>query len=94
MNTVRHKCYSTLDQVGVKLGREFDPGMSAVFVLLSREDRIDKVLPGEEPMMSENVKNIKDRKGVIDRGGGSDRGYHNLRGVSRGWEGISLHPRR
>jgi len=67
--------------------------MSAVFVLLSREDRIDKVLPGEEPMTSENVKNIKDRKGVIDRGGSSDQGHHNLGGGQQGLGGDKPPPK-
>jgi len=91
---VRYKHYSALDQVGVKLGRELNPGMSAIFVLLSREDRIDKVLPGKEPTMSENIKDVKDRECVLDRRGGGDRGHRDLRRVSRSWEGRSLHPRR
>jgi len=91
---VRYKHNGALDQVGVKLGRKLNPGMSAIFVLLSREDRIDEVLPGEEPMTSENIKDIEDREVVIDRGGDSDQGHCDLRGVSRCWEGRSLHPRR
>ena len=90
---MRYKRYGTLDQVGVKLGRKLNPGMSAIFVLLSREDRIDKVLPGKEPTTSEDIKDVEDRECVIDRGDDGDQGHRDLRGVSRCWEGKSLHLR-
>jgi hypothetical protein len=69
-------------EVGVKLGLKVNPEQLAAFILLSREDVCDEVVPIEEPPTPEDIQDVKDRGdvGLLNPRGGRAVGVEDRRG--------------
>ena len=66
----------------MKLGLKVNPEQLAAFILLSREDVCDEVVPIEEPPTPEDIQDVKDRGdvGLLNPRGGRAVGVEDRRG--------------